>query len=106
MPMRLSPLFSPYILFAIVGGALIAPVLTLLGVVEPKATHAAVAASPTPVPVVTATAQRRDVPVYATGLGTVEASLTIGIHAQVDGIMQDVLFTEGANVHEGDVLAH
>jgi membrane fusion protein, multidrug efflux system len=52
-----------------------------------------------------AVATRRDVPVYATGLGSVQASLTIGIHSQVEGIMQEVLFTEGQHVKKGDVLA-
>jgi multidrug efflux system membrane fusion protein len=52
-----------------------------------------------------AVATRRDVPVYATGLGSVQASFTIGIHSQVEGIMQEVLFTEGQHVKKGDVLA-
>ncbi len=52
-----------------------------------------------------AVAARQDVPVYATGLGTVQASYTIGIHSQVEGIMQEVLFTEGQHVKKGDVLA-
>jgi multidrug efflux system membrane fusion protein len=57
------------------------------------------------VPVSIAAASRQDLPIYATGLGTVQASFTIGIHSQVDGIMQDVLFTEGQRVKKGDVLA-
>jgi membrane fusion protein, multidrug efflux system len=52
-----------------------------------------------------AVAARQDVPVYATGLGAVQASFTIGIHSQVEGIMQEVLFTEGQRVKKGDVLA-
>jgi membrane fusion protein, multidrug efflux system len=52
-----------------------------------------------------AVAARQDVPVYASGLGTVQASFTIGIHSQVEGIMQEVLFTEGQHVKKGDVLA-
>ncbi len=52
-----------------------------------------------------AVAARQDVPVYATGLGSVQASYTIGIHSQVEGIMQEVLFTEGQHVKKGDVLA-
>ncbi len=58
-----------------------------------------------PVPVSIALAARQDVPIYATGLGTVQASFTIAIHSQVDGIMQDVLFTEGQHVKKGDVVA-
>jgi membrane fusion protein, multidrug efflux system len=57
------------------------------------------------VPVSVAVASRQDVPIHVTGLGTVQASFTIGIHSQVDGIMQKVLFTEGQHVKKGDVLA-
>lgn len=58
-----------------------------------------------PVPVGVVTPARKDVPVYAVGLGTVQASLTIGIHSQVDGKLEEVLFTEGQQVKKGDVLA-
>ena len=57
------------------------------------------------VPVSVATAIRQDVPIHVTGLGTVQASFTIAIHSQVDGIMQQVLFTEGQHVKLGNVLA-
>lgn len=57
------------------------------------------------VPVTVAVATRRDLPVYLTGLGTVQASYTVGIHAQVDGKLQEVNFVEGQNVKKGDVLA-
>ncbi len=52
-----------------------------------------------------ATASRQDVPIYLTGLGTVQALFTVGIHAQVDGKLQDVFFKEGQRVNKGDVLA-
>jgi membrane fusion protein, multidrug efflux system len=57
------------------------------------------------VPVTVATASRQDVPIYLTGLGTVQALFTVGIHAQVDGKLQDVFFKEGQRVKKGDVLA-
>jgi multidrug efflux system membrane fusion protein len=57
------------------------------------------------VPVSIATASRQDVPIYLTGLGTVQALVTVGIHAQVDGKLQDVFFKEGQRVTKGDVLA-
>jgi membrane fusion protein, multidrug efflux system len=57
------------------------------------------------VPVSVATASRQDVPVYLTGLGTVQALFTVGIHAQVDGKLQEVFFKEGQRVRKGDVLA-
>ncbi len=57
------------------------------------------------VPVSIATASRQDVPIYLTGLGTVQALYTVAIHAQVDGKLQDVFFKEGQRVKKGDVLA-
>ena len=56
-------------------------------------------------PVRVAIVSRQDVPIYLTGLGTVQASFTVGIHSQVDGKLQEVLFTEGQHVKKGDVLA-
>jgi multidrug efflux system membrane fusion protein len=44
-------------------------------------------------------------PVYLTGLGTVQALFTVAIHAQVDGKLQEVFFKEGQRVQRGDVLA-
>jgi membrane fusion protein, multidrug efflux system len=57
------------------------------------------------VPVSIATALRENVPIYLTGLGTVQALYTVGIHAQVDGKLQDVFFQEGQRVKKGEVLA-
>ena len=57
------------------------------------------------VPVTVAIVQRQDVPIYLSGLGTVQASFTVGIHSQVDGKLQEVLFTVGKQVKKGDVLA-
>jgi membrane fusion protein, multidrug efflux system len=63
------------------------------------------ASQPPTIPVTVASATRRDVPVYLQGLGTVQASNTIAIHSQIDGKLQSVDFTEGQEVHKGDVLA-
>jgi membrane fusion protein, multidrug efflux system len=57
------------------------------------------------VPVSVASAVRKDVPIHLTGLGTVQATFTIGIHSQVDGNLQDVFFKEGQQVKKDDVLA-
>jgi multidrug efflux system membrane fusion protein len=57
------------------------------------------------VPVSVAIAARRDVPVYLTGLGAVQPILSVGIHSQVDGKLQEVLFTEGQHIMKGDVIA-
>src|SRR5260221_276508 len=57
------------------------------------------------VPVVVATAQRGDLPVYFNGLGTVTALNTVTVRSRVDGQLISVAFKEGQFVHEGDVLA-
>src|ERR1700682_641800 len=53
------------------------------------------------VPVSVAVATRRNVPIYLTGLGTVQPTLSVGIHTQVDGRLIEVLFTEGQHVKKG-----
>jgi multidrug efflux system membrane fusion protein len=58
-----------------------------------------------PVPVSVAVAARLNVPIYLTGLGTVQPIMSVGIHSQVDGKLQEVPFTEGQHVKKGDVLA-
>jgi multidrug efflux system membrane fusion protein len=71
----------------------------------PVPTPAAVAGGRSRVPVSVAVAHREDVPIYLTGLGTVQALFTVAIHAQVDGKLLEVFFTEGQRVKKGDVLA-
>lgn len=56
-------------------------------------------------PVRTAVADRRDVPIYLDGLGTVQAYHTVTVRSRVDGVLDKVLFKEGENVRAGDVLA-
>jgi multidrug efflux system membrane fusion protein len=56
------------------------------------------------VPVVVATAQRGDLPVYFNGLGTVTAFNTVTVHSRVDGQITKINFQEGQFVHEGDAL--
>jgi multidrug efflux system membrane fusion protein len=66
-----------------------------------RATKAAAGA----VPVTVAVAVKEDLPIYLTGLGSVQASFTVGIRPQVDGKLEQVLFKEGEHVRKGDVLA-
>jgi multidrug efflux system membrane fusion protein len=57
------------------------------------------------IPVTVAQVTKRDMAIYLTGLGAVQASFTVGIRAQVDGKLEQVLFKEGEHVRKDDVLA-
>jgi membrane fusion protein, multidrug efflux system len=65
----------------------------------------AVKGSVAAIPVTVAVAAKEDLPIYLTGLGSVQASFTVGIRPQVDGKLEQVLFKEGEHVRKGDVLA-
>jgi multidrug efflux system membrane fusion protein len=56
------------------------------------------------VPVGTAVAEQRSVPVQVTAVGTVQAYTTVGVKSQVAGQIQQVHFTEGHEVKRGDLL--
>ena len=58
-----------------------------------------------PVPVTVVAAQTQDVPIRLDAIGTVQAFNTITVRAQVDGQLQEIAFTEGQMVKQGDVLA-
>ena len=58
-----------------------------------------------PIPVLVATAEQKDVPIYLDGLGTVQAFNTVTIKPMVDGPLISVNFKEGQEVKQGDVLA-
>jgi membrane fusion protein, multidrug efflux system len=70
----------------------------------PEPVRAARSAATGTVPVTVAVATKQDLPIYLTGLGAVQASFTVGIRPQVDGKLEQVLFTEGQHVRKGDVL--
>src|SRR5262249_37299176 len=57
------------------------------------------------VPVLVATAQRGNLPIYLDGLGTVTAFRTATVRSRVDGLLVNVNFVEGQTVKEGDLLA-
>jgi multidrug efflux system membrane fusion protein len=52
-----------------------------------------------------APAQRKDLPIWLEGLGTVAAVQQVTVRPQVDGRLEKVLFVEGQPVKKGDVLA-
>lgn len=62
-------------------------------------------ASDRPIPVQTTAVQKRTVPIYLTGLGTVTAYNTATIKSRVDGQLMSVNVREGDEVQQGQLLA-
>ncbi len=63
------------------------------------------AADLTPVPVTVATVTARDMPIWLSGIGSVQPINAVTVKVRVDGQLERVLFTEGQEVRAGDVLA-
>jgi membrane fusion protein, multidrug efflux system len=61
--------------------------------------------APAAVPVSLAKVEIKDVPIFTTGIGTVQPFQSVLIRARVDGTLDKILFTEGQSVKPGDVLA-
>ncbi len=57
-----------------------------------------------PTQVTVAVAQASDVPIFLSGIGTVQAYNSVAVRSRVDGAITQVLFTEGQDVHVGDPL--
>jgi multidrug efflux system membrane fusion protein len=57
------------------------------------------------IPVVAATVEKKEVPIFLEGLGNVIAYKTVTVHTQVDGRLDKVLFIEGQKVKRGEPLA-
>jgi membrane fusion protein, multidrug efflux system len=58
-----------------------------------------------PVPVTTAAVERKTMPIYLTGLGTVTAYYSVTIKSRVDGQLTAVNVGEGQHVKKGQLLA-
>src|SRR5690242_19715415 len=60
--------------------------------------------TPPPIPVVVAQAEKGDIGVYITGLGTVTPLNTITVTTRVDGQLMTVYYKEGDKVTKGESL--
>ena len=56
------------------------------------------------VPVVVAPVKKGEVPIFLSGIGTVQAYNTVNIELQVDGYIKSMNFVEGQDVKVGDPL--
>ena len=61
--------------------------------------------APQSLPVTVAAVKQQDLPVYLSGLGSIQAYYTVSIKSRVDGQLVDIKFREGEHVNKGDVLA-
>ncbi len=83
----------------------IAPVLLALALATCSRTQGGPPPGERVVPVAVASVQRRDVPIFLDGLGTVSASQTVMVRSLVDGRLERVFFREGQAVRRGEALA-
>jgi multidrug efflux system membrane fusion protein len=72
---------------------------------DAKAERQAMAATPRAMPVAIANVERKDVPVYLNGLGSVTAFNTVSVRSRVDGQLVQINFREGQQVKQGELLA-
>lgn len=87
------------------GAALAALLLSAWRAAVHEPADAAPRTAPPAIAVDTAAVTHADIPIYLSGLGTVQAFYTVTVTARVDGELQKVGFTEGQTVHKGDLLA-
>lgn len=63
-----------------------------------------VAMKPQAIPVTVTSVEKADVPIYQLGLGSVQGFNTVQVRSRVDGQINQIAFTEGQIVKEGDLL--
>jgi len=97
--------FSTFQKRALLGGLALALLAIAWRTLIYRPADAATRISPPAIAVDTAAPNHTDVPIYLQGLGTVQAFYTVTVTARVDGELQKIGFTEGQEVHKGDLLA-
>jgi multidrug efflux system membrane fusion protein len=72
---------------------------------EARLAGPAVAAPAPGIPVTEGRVERRDVPIWLSGIGAIRPLNSVTVKARVDGALDRVAFAEGQEVHAGDMLA-
>jgi multidrug efflux system membrane fusion protein len=93
-------------LLAAMAGCVAVPIVIWGASKSTAALSQAAAPAPADVPVTAVAATRRDIPVFLTGLGTVQAFNTVTIKPRVGGQIVDLPFVEGQKLENGAVVAH
>jgi membrane fusion protein, multidrug efflux system len=78
--------------------------LTLSSCGNTNSRSAQASVTPPSIPVTVAAAERKDFPVYLSGLGSVQASNTVSLKSRVDGQIVQIAFKEGQFVKQGELL--
>ena len=63
------------------------------------------APAPPPVAATVGVAKAQELPIYALGIGNVQANYSVTVHARVNGQLVTVAYKEGQDVKQGDLLA-
>jgi len=88
---------------------LLLAVVAIYGIVRNPAslpaTSPAASAASSAIPVTVAQAEIHDMPIWLTGIGSVQPLNAVTIKTRIDGQLDHTAFAEGDEVHQGDVLA-
>jgi multidrug efflux system membrane fusion protein len=93
------------VIFALIAAALAAGFLAWrIAAHHASAQAAGQAQAPAAIPVAPGAAEAKDVPLFISGIGTVQAFNTVSVRSRVDGQITKVFFTEGEDVKAGEPL--
>lgn len=72
---------------------------------SPPGARAGIGGADAPVPVTVVPVEQKDVPVYLSALGTVQALNTVTVNSQVTGQLKSLHFAEGDEIEQGALIA-
>jgi membrane fusion protein, multidrug efflux system len=93
------------LIFLVIAAVAVVTVVAVAAISRQAKSRTTQAAVPPAIPVTVTEAVQRDVPIYFHALGTVQASNTVALRAQLNGEIISINFRQGQEVRRGDVLA-